>query len=249
MELITLMGVFLLVILVFAVLSTNILFNVNTQKNTNAARDTVQKLAQAADSVYAQGEGATISVSVVVPSTAVLTGGKSFIGKPSGAPDNASSGMINLNVGGSDEYAFTTAPLSGAFPLSSGNYQLQVTSHGSYVSIGSGLIDVSPSTVFVDDSSGAATTFPLGIILSSGGQPVNISMSVSPQYDNVEFTVPPKFSTSSNTSISLAFTPNAMAGGIYGWKLQVNASSCTAGGESCQADYITIPVSLEVGEG
>ena len=246
-ELIVLVGVFLLVIIVFAVLSTNILFNVGTQKNINAARDSVQKLAQAADSVYSQGEGATTSVTVDIPANAALTGGKSFIGRPSGASGNASSGIINLNVGGSDEYALTTAPLSGAFPNSSGSYQLQVTSHGSYVTIGSGIIDVSPGAVFVEGSAGVAATFPINITLLSG-QPVNISISSSPQYANVGLAPNETgFITSSNTSVTLKFNSTASAAGIYDWELQLNASSCAGG--SCPADYITIPVSLEVGEG
>jgi hypothetical protein len=182
----------------------------------------------------------------------VLTGGKSFIGRPSGASDNASSGIINLNVGGSDEYALTTAPLSGAFPQSSGNYQLQVTSHGSYVSIGSGLIDVSPSEIFAQGSSSQDTMFEFSVTLpEGGGSPVNVSISISPSYPNAPLSLDDdSFTMASNRSLLLTFSPTASAAGIYNWKMQVNASSCGPGQVApCPADYLTIPVSLEVGEG
>ena len=249
-ELIALVGVFLLVIVVFAAMSSNILFNIGTQQGISEARGTVQKLAQAADSVYAQGEGATTSVSVVLPPGSVLEGGRSFIGKPSGSPGNASANMVNLNVAGSDEYALTSAPLSGAFPSAAGTYQLQVTSHGGYVSIGSGLIDVSPGAVFAEGRQGQQTAFPINITLSgsAGGSPVNVSISISPSYGNVGFTASPAvFSTAANTSVSLVFSPSSSAAGIYDWSLQVNASSCSPGQAApCPADCFTIPVSFEV---
>ena len=248
-ELISLMGIFLLVILVFAVLSSNILFDLNAQKNLNMARDTAQKLARAADSVYAQGEGAATTVSVQIPPTAELSGGRSYIGKPGGAPQGAASTTININVGGSDEYAITTAQLSGAFPSSPGSYEMKVTSHGTYVSIGSGLIDITPSTLFVESTAGQAKTSHLNITLPSGnGSEVYIALSYSPVHPNAALSLDkPSFSTSANTSVTLTFTPNANAGGIYNWVLQVNASGCgPEDGEGCPADHFAIPVSLEI---
>ncbi len=251
-ELISLTGILLLVILVFVVLSSNILFDLNSQKNINMARDSVQRLAQAADSVYAQGEGAATTVKVQIPPTAALSGGKSYIGKPGGAPQDAASTTININVGGSDEYAITTAPLSGAFPSSPGTYDMQVASHGTYVSIGSGLIDITPSTVFVESTAGQAKTFPLNITLpSAGGSAVYIAISYSPEHQNAALSLSKSsFNTSSNTSVTLTFSPNANAGGIYNWVLQVNASGCgPQDGEGCPADHFAIPVSLEIGGG
>jgi hypothetical protein len=243
----------LLAVLVFAVLSSNLLFDVGAQKDRNNALEAVQKLASAADSVYAQGDGASETVFITIPPSALLSGGKSYVGKPPGSPADSSANTINLNVQGSDQYVTTSSPLSGAFPASPGSYQLKVTSHGSYVSIGSGIVDVSPSTVYLSGRRGEPAYYTLNLLVPSGGAPQQVFVNVrtSQQHDNVPLSIDPvSFSTYSSAEVGLTFDPGMAAAGLYNWEILVNAStSLSSCGEGCQADFFSIPITMEVREG
>jgi len=250
-ELISVLGILLIVVLAFVVLSTNFVNDLNAQKNYNAGRDTVQKLAQAADSVYSQGEGASMSVPVIIPPTAVMESNKSFIGKPSNAPAGSDANTINLRVGGSDIYSFTVAPLSGAFPASPGNYKMRVTSHGNYVSVGSGLIDINVSSIFLAARSDGKARAEFGITTGSPDsttKPVYVQISYSPEHTNVGLAISPtNFITSGGTAVSLEFTPASSAAGIYNWLIRINASECgSAGRAGCPSDFFELPVTLEI---
>ncbi len=251
-ELLALLGIMLLGVLAFAVLSSNLLFDVGAQKDRNTALEAVQKLATAADSVYAQGDGASETVRVTIPQSATLSGGKSYIGRPFGAPADSSANTINLHVQGSDQYVLTSAPLSGSFPALPGNHHLKVISHGSYVSIGSGIVEVSPSSVYLSGRRNEPVFSALQLIVPEGSQQ-QVFINVFPliQHGNVQLSVfPSDFSTLSSAEVDLTFLPGIGAAGLYNWELIVNAStnplSC---GQDCRSDYFSIPITMEVQEG
>ncbi len=72
MELISILGISLIVILVFSVLSSDFLTSIAVNRNYADAQDAVKRLANAADAVYAQGEGAVEIVQIKIPSNANL---------------------------------------------------------------------------------------------------------------------------------------------------------------------------------
>ncbi|MCX6772552.1 MAG: putative Ig domain-containing protein [Candidatus Micrarchaeota archaeon] len=147
-ELMAILGISLIVILAFSVLSSDFLSDINVNKNYADAHDAVQQIVNAADNVYAQGEGASISVWVKIPSNANLTSTLSYIGRPSDAPAGTPSNSVNLRVGETDVRAIAKETVVGSFPQVPGVYQIRIVSKGNYVAIGNHFLDVDKSSIY-----------------------------------------------------------------------------------------------------
>ncbi|MCX8175542.1 MAG: hypothetical protein N3E51_05045, partial [Candidatus Micrarchaeota archaeon] len=222
-ELISILGIALLVILVFAVLASDMLTDLLVQKDYNDAYESVRRLAAAADSVYAQGEGASATVMVTLPTTTNFHPDLTFVGKPSYAPAGAPANQININVDGTDVSAFTKARLVGSFPASAGTYPMKVVSRGSYVAIGTYFIEASKYAIFEsmgqDESRVETITFS-----AVTNQTVSVLLNYTWGYSNVELAADAlAFNVSSGSPVSVNFTITSDddAAGIYNGELKV----------------------------
>jgi len=97
-----------------------------TSYNINAAQNTVNKIAEAADTIFLQGNHSKI----------VLT--LSFPDGISQATVGSNTVMLKLRIksGETDIYQMTKEPVSGSLPTSSGSHRIVVENMGDYVSIG-----------------------------------------------------------------------------------------------------------------
>ncbi len=246
-ELISVLGISLLTLLVFAVLSTDLLSNITSQKKFAETRDSVQRLAYAADSVYAQGEGASATVTVVIPGGAELNANETFIGKPPSASASIPSTQINIRVSGTDVYANTKAPLSGSFPSGRGTYLMKVTSRGSYVTIGTYLLELDKRSVFKNMARNETRTEVL-TFGAAGSSAVLVNITYNQSYGNLNMSVSPgSFTLAAGGSqpVTLTFQSGTAAAGTYNWQLLANGFSQ----ESGAAETIEIPVSIDVQAG
>ncbi|MCX6770339.1 MAG: hypothetical protein NT051_06750, partial [Candidatus Micrarchaeota archaeon] len=237
-ELTAIFGIFLIIILFYSVAASGMLSHISVQQNYDEAYKTVQALARAADSVYAQGEGARQSVQAVIPSNADLN--SSYIG---GA--DAKANAISLRIQGTDVFITTRAPLAGAFPRSSGEHLFQVISHGSYVSINENIAEPVPSSINAKVRAGAMRESVLQIhITSSEGAEVNVTSPWSNPSINLSIS-PSHFLTYGDASVPiyLNFSTGAQARGLYYSTLQVAVYDR---GNPQVGETITVPVTLEV---
>lgn len=248
LELLAILGVALIVILFFTLFASDMLADTNKQQELRTARLSVQHLADAADYVFSQGEGAAKTVEVELSPNANLSADRSFIGKPYSAPENASSNMININLEGSDVSAFSGAPLAGAFPSAHGKYLLKVVSRGSFVSIGSNLLSASPSSISISMARSSQKRVYLNLT-SLSGQPVAINVTLQWQHSSPTIAAsPPKLVLYSGAGqVALTFSSDATDAGIYSGKLLVSSSQAGSGMQP--QETFSIPITAEVAAG
>jgi hypothetical protein len=175
-ELIILVAFFLVLILIFAVVSSGVLSHVIIGGNYNEAYRGVQSLASAADSVFAQGEGASQSVQISIPANTDFNSSRTYVGRPPGS--SASPNTVSIRVGRNDAFAISRAELVGSLPQIPGDYVMYVTSHGSYVSIGTAFVDITPSSPRFSVHQGSSSSLPLTVSIGSNeSQKVRVSLS------------------------------------------------------------------------
>lgn len=243
LELTAILGVFLIIILFYAVAASGVFSHMNVQGNYNDAYVSAKALASAADSVYAQGNGAATTVQINLPSNTRLNA--TYIGRRPSSP-TLSQNTISINVDGTDVYAITRAPLSGEFPGATGEHVLRVVSHGSYVSISSYLLEVSPPSLLVKmrkNSSKQAIVYAKAA--SASGAAVNATLSWQDSHSNATVSTP-YFIASSESAfpLTLNFSADAAAGGQYSSQLQLTAFDSTG----AEREAISMPVTLEIQE-
>jgi hypothetical protein len=243
LELTALLGVFLIVILFYAVFASGLLSHIVVQGDYRDAYSSVQALAGTADSVFSQGEGTVRPVRVVLPVS--FNASKSYIGRPPSA-QSVPSNTININIGGTDLFANTRAPLSGSFPGTSGEYILSVVSHGTYVSINPYVLDAAPSSIHIHATPGSNRGATLIVSTVSGERTdVNISTSWSFPHANITIT-PSRFVTTgaAEMPIVLNFTTDPQAYGTHSSRIDI--TSRRSGGTADDTESISIPITLEV---
>ena len=243
-EFISILGIGLLIVLFFLALSASRLFDINAQQNYEDAHSSVRALAEAADSVYAQGEGASRIVTVTLPGNTNFA--SSYIGAPSGAVANA----IDMNINGTDTLAITNAPLSGAFPQSPGTYQMKVISRGSSVHISAYLVNLDAYSVSI--AMGKNQTRPAAIRLYkmvAAREDVNISVYSGWGFtDDVNFSISPlDFNAApGGTPISMNFTSYAStAPGFYNSQLIITVKGIIDN-MTVANETITVPMTVNV---
>ena len=239
-ELIIILGVALVVVVLFFSLSANMLTGARTQQNYDDARVSVQALVEAADSVYAQGEGATRKVMIILPADTKF--GSTYIGAPSSA--NATQNAININVNGTDVIAFSRTSLSGKFPTKAGRYPMKVSSRGSYVEIYPYLLDVDRRSVSIvmapDETRSAQIT-----VTRISSEAVSVVPSQDWGFEGVSLATDPSgnFSASLSGSVmTVSVTSDPGTSGTYNSQLTLDA----LGAESGTTEEINIPISVEV---
>jgi uncharacterized protein (UPF0333 family) len=244
-ELTAVLGIGLIIILFYAASASGILTQFSVQQNYDDAYRSVQALAQAADAVYAQGEGASQEVTIILPTNTDFDSSRTYIGRPAGSL--SSPNTVNINLNGTDVYAITRAPLSGSFPPAYGEYTLQVVSHGRHVTISSHLIEAEPDSVHVSVLPGQQkrATF---LVKPSTSQRVKVTLNSSWGYANTEMNYSPAqfyADGQSDVPITLSFGAGASAGGTYEGQANVTAYSVD-NPQRYPPEKLEIPITLEV---
>ena len=252
-ELMAILGISLIVILAFSVLSSDFLSDINVNRNYADAHDAVEQIVNAADSVYAQGEGASVSIWVKIPGNANLTNTMSYIGRPTDAPAGTPSNGVNLRVGDSDVLAIAKETVTGSFPPGPGVYQLKIVSRGNYVTIGNYYVDADKSSIYESMAPGEHRTETI-TFTSASSNPVHILITKDWSYDassirldlsQADFTVNPP--PADPPTVNVLLTAGANSGGLYNGQLQVQVLAESEG--EISLENFTIPITAEVQNG
>jgi len=233
----------ILAILVVAALSLSVgrISDMAKRQTADDAHYSVQSLADAADFVYWQGEGATRIVTIRLPSDTDLAG--AYIGGPPGSSEDL-RGTLMISVNGNNYTAQSAADLNGSFPNSTGMHNMKVVSRGTYVSITPQLFDLGSYAIFV--SMGQNQTRSKSFMAySTTGFDVPVNISYNWDYGGIaNISIAPLIfnATTGGTNISINVTSGNTAGGPY-----TSQISFTAGGAS--EDRINVPVSIDVQAG
>ena len=244
-ELLAILGVALLAILFFAVFASDTLASENRQQEIRAVRLSVQRLAEAADLVYSQGDGAVGMVLVSLPPDVAFDPNRTYVGKPSSAPAWATPNGININIYGNDIYASTRAPLAGSFPSSTGAYLIRVESHGDFVSIGPPPAEAVQSPVMLRMKKGQQRYAEL-YLMSAFDSPVLINVTSQWNYVTPLFSFSPSSFVLYKAAMPLRLnvTAGAADAGIYSGRMIVRAT--VAGSNSSIAGTFYVPISVEI---
>ena len=147
LELLAVVGIAMVYILFFAIFSSNSVIDAQTQKELHDAQTSAQQLADASDYVYSQGDGASSSVQIILPPSTNFS--STYVGKPLSGSSGYSINAININAAGVNAVAYARANLTGSLPSLPGTYNVNVTSHGTFVNIGDEALSATPTGVFV----------------------------------------------------------------------------------------------------
>ncbi len=242
-ETIIILGVSLVVVLMFIVLSTDMLKDARVQQNYDDAGTSVKTLAEAADSVYAQGDGASRKVMITLPGDTVFGDNYTYIGRPPREPTASQTG-ININVNGMDVHATASISLVGQFPSTFGKYPMRVTSRGAYVEIYPYLVDVDkrsiPITMARDETRSTQIT-----ITKVSGEVVEVEPVQNWGFEDVTVSLDPSTAFNSSeqgSTIAISVTANGTASGVYNSQLTLIATGLDSG----TTETINVPLSVNV---
>ncbi len=218
------MGVIALALVIIAAL---FFFSMNAASDgarSSQAKDTAERIARAADSVYALGPGSKSTVSVNMPQ------GVQFV-------DTSNKRVwirVALSSGNSDVFAATSGQIVGSIPSTAQlqDITLTVLSNGN-ISVGRQSLSCSPSSFTKTIVQGGSATDALTLSNSWSYQLSNFSSSISGVSDMVGAgAAPGSLSASSSANISLSFSvPGAKPVGAYTGSISVagsNSTSCAA---------------------
>ena len=242
-ELITILGIALVVVVLFFMLSATMLKDARIQQNLDEAHASISSLVEAADSVYAQGEGATRKVMVTLPGDTIFGGNTTYIGRPSNAP-LASQNGISINVNGTDIGGITRASLIGQFPATFGKYPMRVTSRGAYVEIYPYLVDVDRHSVSIVMARSETRSAQV-IVTRISGEAVSVDPVKNWGFGGVNLTLSPStaFDASDMGSIiTVSVTSNSTVSGTFNSQITLTATGATSG----TSETILIPISVDV---
>ena len=132
---------------------------------------------------------------------------------------------------------------------------MRVTSYGNFVSIGTHLISATPNTVFASTARNAVKTVSLSFLAElteSTNDSVRVTLTSPWNYPNANLSISPSsFSTFGIASVpvSLSFTTNGDAVGIYTSSLNVTAVRQASDGSVSARETFAVPFTLEVSSG
>ncbi|MFA6489277.1 MAG: hypothetical protein WCT52_01200 [Candidatus Micrarchaeia archaeon] len=245
-ELLAILGVALIYVLFFAIFASSSVLDLQTQKDLREAQSSASQLAETADYVLSQGDGASSAVLITLPPSVNFSTEKTYIGKPPSAGESVPSNTININIKDINAVAYTRALLTGAFPSSSGTHSVNVTSHGTFVNIGEEPISAAPSVVYVQMSRSQNI---LSYVVFTSHFVYPIFVNITPSWVNTGPSLsisPSQFVLFNGTStVQLNFTSDAYDGGAYTGLMSVATTSL--GSPSVQMNF-TVPITARVQE-
>ena len=242
-ELIIILGVAMVVVVLFFVLSANMLTGARVQQNYDDAHASVTSLVEAADSVYSQGEGAVRKVSIILPGDTVFGGNATFIGRPSDQ-SLASQNSISININGTAMTGQTETSLIGQFPTTAGKYSMRVTSRGAYVEIYPYLLDIDKYsvTMVMAQNETRSTSFTM---TRSSGEAVTVQPTLNWGFSSINLTTSPSGSFNASeygSQITFTISSGSAAAGMYNSQMTLTATGATSG----TTETINIPISVNV---
>ena len=241
-ELISIMGISLLVVLIFSLLAAQAFTGIGLQQNYNEAYESVQALASAADAVHAQGEGATKIVTIKIPPNAVFGSSQTYIGRPSGSPDSVSSKEIAIRLDNNSVFSTSSVRLSGLLPSAPGQYRMKVTARAGYVSIYPHLIELDRNSLSIIMAQGESRTAIIKVN-SAGSSPVPVNTNSSWSFPGINVSVSPFLlnASVSGSPLTLVFNSSPDASGFHNFQLLLNATA--SGGTE---EVVSLPISVNV---
>jgi len=253
-EFIIILGIFMVVLLVFFTLALDFFFSVRSQRDYNDALSAVEMLASEADAVQSQGSGAERIVEIRLPPSTTFSPNVTFIGRPLNTVTGKSN-TIAIDLNGTTLSATTSSTVVGSFPSYSGVHHMRVTSHGNFVSIGTHLVSATPDSVFASMERSTVETSSLSFladITDSTNDSVRVTLESPWNYTNANMSISPSsFSTFgiSSVPVTLTFTTNGDAVGIYTSTLNVTAVRQASDGSVSARETFAVPLTLEVSSG
>lgn len=230
-ELLIVFAIGISALLAFFALSQQKIAETRTQLTISEARETVELLAKAADEVYSEGVNSTRKVYVTIPDGVNLS--------RSSISGNALILSVQVPGGVTDVSARTGEPVFGTWPDLPGAYYLTVTSYEGSVGVGTAVLQLSPTTLYVELQTDSTTK--RNITLKNYGQD-GISVSGSLFWGEVDVTV------ENLTAISFPLPP----GGEMNVTLEINSTFSAIGSYSGTIDFsgggeeYSIPITVHV---
>ncbi|MCX8195289.1 MAG: VWA domain-containing protein [Candidatus Micrarchaeota archaeon] len=201
------------------------------------AEEAVQKLAAAADRVYALGQGSKEYVTVYLPQdirTTDVSGKRVLI-------------TVGTSAGSTDVFANSKAELTGAIPTSSGKHRI-VVEHlpNGKVRIGSSGLACSPLLFVRSFDPGQSGQDFVSIVNNAEFEIVGINRTLSGAGIVSASSLPPSIAAGENATLQLSYSvPQNQSAGTYGATLTIdseNGGSCTVqitlhitGSQTCSA--------------
>lgn len=155
-ELLVIVAIGLSALLAFFALSQDKLAETRTALALAEAKETVELLAKAADTVYSEGVNSTRKVYVTIPEGTNFTR-SSISGKTL---------LLSLRVPGgyTDASARTEGAVFGSWPIAPGSYYLTVTSYEGAVGVGTSILQISPTALYVEMQSDSSVQRNVSIL-------------------------------------------------------------------------------------
>lgn len=246
-ELISILGISLLVVFVFSILAAQSLSDIGGQQNFADARQSAQGLADAANAVSGQGEGAFRIVVIKIPENANFSLNATYIGKPPNAPSYAESKAINFNLDGTDVSSFAEVPLTGSLPRAPGIYRMKVISRGGSVEINSQVLELDKNAIFISMAKNETRRATIKVY-SSLSTAVAVNVNFTWSFSDANLTVSPaSFSANaSGTPITITVASAANASGTYDTQLILNASITSP---ASMNETLHVPVHIDIQAG
>jgi len=169
-ELLVIVAIGLSALLAFFALSQDKLAETRTALALAEAKETVELLAKAADTVYSEGVNSTRKVYVTIPEGTNFTR-SSISGKTL---------LLSLRVPGgyTDVSARTEGAVFGSWPIAPGSYYLTVTSYEGTVGVGTSILQISPTALYVEMRSDSSVQRNVSIV-NFGQNPLSVSGTLS----------------------------------------------------------------------
>jgi|GEM_PF-1877855 len=242
-ELIAMLGIALFGAIFFAILASDTLLDIQSQKDVRDARMAARSIADAADYVFAQGDGAMQAVSITLPPTTDFNPNRTYVGVPPSFIALSSPNTVSIGLSWTDLSANSKAPLSGSLPRTSGTHIVNVTSRGTFVSVG-GLVDCSPASVYGTMPSGGSRLLTTNLQIRSQN---NVVVNITPQWphDNPSLEVSPSFFYGAlvKVPLSLKFTCQGNCSGTHTGSLVVQAYDSMLGSQAIET--FGVPLTVE----
>ena len=215
------MGVIALALVIIAAVFFFSMNSTNDDARMAQAKDTVEKIARAADNAYSFGPGSKSTVSIIMPQSVqfVNTSGKQVWIR------------VALSSGNTDVFAKTNGQIVGTILTTAGSQELTFTtlSDGN-ISVGRQIVSCSPSSFTKTIVQGSSTDANLTVFNTWAYAVSGISTSLSGVSDMASAGTPPgSISSGSSANILLSFNVSgAKPAGTYSGSISVNASNGSA---------------------
>ncbi len=230
-EFLAILAISLVIITIVMVLAQQQITTVQKQKDSADAQNSLLDLSAAAKEVYAQGEGSKKQVFIRLPG--------------SYEPDRSSISdkSIQIRAAGTDYVALENFNVHGYLPATSGGHWVWVTSEGNRVRIGPGMMELGRNSIYLVMNRNTTATASFSV-KNVWVRAINVTTQTEWGTTGVGMSgVPSSFSLDVDGTevVSLQFSADADAGGLYNGDITLNADDGQGATES-----VEVPVTVYV---